>query len=71
MKGKCRWIYRPGTYGSHWAHPECTIGGYLVYLSKVPVETNQTVGCADMYNNKQCPNCRRSISMDYGLIKEE
>jgi len=64
----CIWIYRPGNNNSHWAMTTCVKG--FNYLSKIS-SCDQVVGCADLYNNRQCPICGKPIKMDYRLISNE
>ena len=63
----CRWVYRPGTAGSHWAFTTCKKGFNL--LSKIKGEESE-VGCADVYNGRLCPICGRAIRIDYCIIQD-
>lgn len=61
----CKWTYRPGTNGSHFAKASCD-GGFK-YLSRI-ADTVQKEGCADYYNGMVCPSCGKQIQMDYALL---
>lgn len=63
----CKWIYRPGTNGSHFAMASCDHD--FKYLSKI-IGAPQVYGCADFYNGKRCPACGQTIEMDYTLMSE-
>ena len=63
---KCVWIYRPGTYNSHFAMAKCDYS--MKYLSKLnPCEPY--VGVADFYNGIRCPSCGKAVQMDYSVIE--
>ena len=68
MSNYCRWIYRPGTNGSHFAR---ICNGQFNYLSKIISDKEQYVGVADTYNNRLCPVCGKPIKMDYRIIQKE
>lgn len=63
----CKWIYRPGTNGSHFAMAKCDRG--FKYLSRI-IGSPQVRGCADFYNGKICPACGQVIEMDYTLMND-
>lgn len=65
----CRWIYRPGTNGSHWAMASCDHS--FKYLSKIRNDTPQLLGCADFYNGKLCPSCGKIVEVEYTLVTKE
>ena len=65
----CRWIYRPGTNGSHHARISCN--GQFNYLSKLISVKESYVGVADEYNGRLCPACGRPIRMDYCIIEND
>ena len=68
MSAECRWIYRPGTYNSHFAFATCDKENK--YLSKLP-ECEPYIGVADVYNGQNCPSCGKRIRMDYLIIEED
>lgn len=67
MNRSCRWIYRPGTSGGHFALTTCRPG--YNYLSKI-ISCVPGVGVADWYNGRLCPICGGTIEMDYCFIME-
>ena len=67
MKRSCRWRYRPGTSGTHFAFTPCRPG--YNYLSKIGASAPR-VGIADWYVGRLCPICGETIEMDYSLIEE-
>lgn len=65
----CRWIYRPGTYNSHFAQLTCKLGEYH-YLSRIR-ESEPLIGVADWYNGRLCPFCGGIIKMDYLILEDK
>lgn len=61
----CKWVIRPGTSGSLWAHTPCKHG--FNYLSKIsrPSEVE------DAYNGRLCPICGRTIKIDMSLMVDD
>lgn len=64
----CKWLYRPGVNGSHFASASCD--GSIKYLSKIPQDAARP-GIADFYNGRCCPSCDHPIQMDYSLLSKE
>ena len=65
----CKWIYRPGIREiDHFAVATCDHD--TKYLSKI-TGAKQEVGCADFYNGKMCPVCKKPIKMDYVFMENE
>ena len=64
----CRWVYRPGINDSAWATATCDhICRPLTRLG-LKLKDNESIGCADWYNGRNCPGCGKPIRMDYVLI---
>lgn len=61
----CKWLYLPGTKGSHWATASCD--GSIKYLSKIPANSPHP-GIADLYNGCRCPSCDHPVQMDYSIL---
>ena len=61
----CKWVVRPGTNGSFWAHTPCK-SGYNP-LTKI----NRANDIEDAYNGRICPICGRTIKIDMSLMVDE
>lgn len=62
----CRWVFRPGIGNlTHFAYADCD-HDYKA-LTKCP-NAKPKPGCADYYNDRRCPVCKRPIKIDYCLV---
>lgn len=62
----CRWVFRPGIGNlTHFARADCD-HDYKALTKCSNVEPKP--GCADCYNGRLCPVCKRPIKIDYWLV---
>ena len=61
----CKWVIRPGTNNSFWAHTPCKHG--YNPLTKV----KRVSDIEDTYNGRSCPICGRPIHIDLSLMSKE
>ena len=60
-KDYCTWVFRPGYDGIHFAKARCD-GDFKELSIRI---RDPKPGCADWYNGRRCPVCRRPIKIDY------
>lgn len=65
-KEYCEWMYRPGTRNSHWAYTRCKPG--FNPLTRIK-NCEPYIGCADYYDNTECPICKRTVKINYEFIR--
>ena len=66
-KDYCTWVFRPGYDGIHFAKARCD-GDFKELSIRI---RDPKPGCADWYNGRRCPVCKRPIRMDYWIIEEQ
>ena len=60
----CKWIVRPGTSNTFWAHTPCKSG--FNYLSRI----NKAEDIKPFYDGRQCPICGKPIECNIELVTE-